>query len=79
MLVAKKQIDGLLNRYQKTVSGRIALNARHTEEILFRFREEIAGVVTGSMYNLPEQQAEELVVFADSAVDRFQKVLGRQD
>lgn len=75
---AQKKITALLIRHERILIGRLNLSQKAIEHALFRFREEVTDVVMGHMYEMPQHQAEELVSYADQAVDRLEKALKRR-
>ncbi len=74
MLTVEKKIKALTRRYELAFEAQLVLGPRHANELLLRFRQELADVVSGRMYEIPEQ-AEELVAIADEAIDHLENTL----
>lgn len=74
MLGVQKKIKALTRRYELAHEAQLVRGPRHANELLLRFRQELADVVSGRMHDIPEQ-SEALVAIADEAVDYLESTL----
>lgn len=76
MISTQKKIKALTRRYELVSEAHLLKGPRHAKELILRFRQELADLVSNRMYEIPEK-AEELVAIADAAVVHLEKTLER--